>query len=79
MVESQSMQAGDRLLLYTDGVTDGLDRDDGAAPLQIIDAIHRETGGGMPLLDAILAAVYQTLGDNSQPDDLTLMTAALSP
>jgi len=79
MVESQSIQAGDRLLLYTDGVTDVLDCDDGAAPLQIIDAIHRETGGGMPLLDAILAAVYQTLGDNSQPDDLTLMTADLRP
>ena len=76
-IESQSMQAGDRLLLYTDGVTDVLDSD-AAPPLQIIDAIHRETGGGMPLLDAILAAVHQKLAGDPQPDDLTLMTASMA-
>ena len=78
-IESLPMRADDRLLLYTDGVTDVLDSDDAVPPLQIIDAIHRETGGGMPLLDAILAEVRQKLGGNPQPDDLTLMTAAVIP
>ena len=78
-IESLPMRAGDRLLLYTDGVTDVLDSDDAPAPLQIIDAIHRETAGGMPLLDAILAEVHQKLGGSPQPDDLTLMTAHLIP
>ena len=74
-IESVAMRAGDRLLLYTDGVTDALGADDDTAPSQIIDAIHREAGGGMPLLDAILADVQQKLGGSPQPDDITLMTA----
>ena len=76
--ESISMQAGDRLLLYTDGVTDALETDAEAAPLEIFDAIHRAAGGGMPLLDAIVAEVHQNLGGSPQPDDLTLMTACIT-
>ena len=74
-IESVAMRAGDRLLLYTDGVTDALGADDDTAPSQIVDAIHREAGGGMQLLDAILADVQQKLGGSPQPDDITLMTA----
>ncbi|HEY0285278.1 MAG TPA: SpoIIE family protein phosphatase [Vicinamibacterales bacterium] len=74
-IESVAMRAGDRLLLYTDGVTDALGADDDTAPSQIIDAIHREADGGMQLLDAILADVQQKLDGSPQPDDITLMTA----
>ncbi len=71
------MRAGDQLLLYTDGVTEALGSDDDLAPSQIIDAIHREAGGGMRLLDVILADVQQKLGGSPQPDDVTLMTAGV--
>lgn len=74
-IESLAMQTGDQLLLYTDGVTEALGSDDDVAPSQIIDAIHREAGGGMQLLDAILADIQQKLGGSPQPDDVTLMTA----
>jgi sigma-B regulation protein RsbU (phosphoserine phosphatase) len=75
-IESVAMRAGDRLLLYTDGVTEALGSEDVEAP-QIIAAIHREAGGGMPLLDAILADVHTKLGGSAQPDDVTLMTASI--
>ena len=78
-IESVAMRAGDRLLLYTDGVTDVLESDDVEASSQIIAAIHREAGGGMPLLDAILADVHTKLGGDAQPDDVTLMTARILP
>ena len=78
-IESLAMRAGDRLLLYTDGVTDVLGSDDVEASSQIIAAIHREAGGGMPLLDAILADVHTKLGGSAQPDDVTLMTARILP
>jgi phosphoserine phosphatase RsbU/P len=78
-IESLAMRAGDRLLLYTDGVTDVLESDDVEASSQIIAAIHREAGGGMPLLDAILADVHTKLGGSAQPDDVTLMTARILP
>jgi phosphoserine phosphatase RsbU/P len=74
-IESLAMRAGDQLLLYTDGVTEALGSDDDLAPSQIINAIHREAGGGMPLLDVILAEIQQKLGGSPQPDDVTLMTA----
>ena len=38
--------------------------------------MHRETDGGMQLLDAILADVQQKLDGSPQPDDITLMTAS---
>jgi serine phosphatase RsbU (regulator of sigma subunit) len=73
-IETQTMQPGDRLLLYTDGVTDALGSDATEAASQIVAAFDR-TSGGMPLLDAIVANVRQSLGGSAQPDDVTLMTA----
>ena len=75
--ETVSLEKGNRLLLYTDGVTDALGDDDGDAKPAIAAAIARNSDGGMKLLDAILAEVRNRLDGSTQPDDVTLMTANL--
>ena len=76
-VEVMPIDAGDRLLLYTDGVSEVLANVDGCADKQIETAIERWSEGGAQLLDAILAEVHQNLAGLSQPDDLTLLTASV--
>src|SRR5262249_54891883 len=74
---SVTISAGDRLLLYTDGVSETLADDDGRAEGPITNAIERVAEGGGSLLDAILADVHQKLARGIQPDDLTLLTATI--
>jgi phosphoserine phosphatase RsbU/P len=74
-----SLDAGDQLLLYTDGVWDTLADDDGRAEERLANAIGRAPGGGAALLDAILADVYRELNGRPQPDDITLLTANVLP
>ena len=69
------MGVGDRLLLYTDGVSETLADDTGRAEERFTSNIERASEGGAPLLDAILADVHHELGGQPQTDDLTLMTA----
>ena len=76
-VETVPVDTGSRLLLYTDGVTEAFEDDDGGTQRPILAAIDRQSGGGIELLDAILADVYQRLGGRPQPDDVTLMTATV--
>jgi phosphoserine phosphatase RsbU/P len=76
-VETVPVDLGNRLLLYTDGVTDVLGGDDGDTRSPIAAAIARKPVGGMDLLDAILADVQKKLDGRLQPDDVTLMTATL--
>jgi sigma-B regulation protein RsbU (phosphoserine phosphatase) len=70
-----AMRAGDQVLLYTDGVWEALADDDGRAEQRFTMAIDRAAGGEAPLVDAILADVYQGLAGQPQPDDLTLLSA----
>ena len=72
-----SIDVGDHLLLYTDGVWETLADEDGRAEERFTSAIDRASGGGAPLLDTILADVYHELAGRLQPDDLTLLTAGL--
>jgi sigma-B regulation protein RsbU (phosphoserine phosphatase) len=76
-VEVVPFDASDQLLLYTDGVSEGLANADGCADAQIESAIERRSQGGGQLLDAILAEVHQNLAGCPQPDDLTLLTASM--
>jgi serine phosphatase RsbU (regulator of sigma subunit) len=72
-----SIDAGDHLLLSTDGVWDTLADDDGRAEERLTAAIAHAPEGGATLLDAILADVYRELNGRPQPDDITLMAASV--
>jgi phosphoserine phosphatase RsbU/P len=70
-----SVDAGDQLLLYTDGVSEPLADADGCAKSRIQALIAEHAGGGAQLLDAIGEAVRRALKGRAQSDDLTLLTA----
>jgi sigma-B regulation protein RsbU (phosphoserine phosphatase) len=65
---------GDLIVLYTDGITEAMDADEqlfGEARLQ--EAIMSKKGGSaQEILDAIIAATLDFIGDTPQADDLTL-------
>jgi sigma-B regulation protein RsbU (phosphoserine phosphatase) len=72
---SVTIEEGDHLLLYTDGISEALADDDGRAEGRFTSIIDRASEGGGPLLDLILADVHHELAGRPQPDDLTLLTA----
>jgi sigma-B regulation protein RsbU (phosphoserine phosphatase) len=74
-VESVSITAGDRLLLYTDGVSDVLVDYSEAGDDGIRAAIEQHPAGGDALLDALVADVEQQRTTDIPQDDLTVMTA----
>ena len=71
------MVMGDRLLLYTDGVSDALMGEDDLGEEAISSATEQYVDGGAPLLDELLTRVRARFGGRPQPDDLTLLTAKL--
>jgi sigma-B regulation protein RsbU (phosphoserine phosphatase) len=74
------IEDGDRLLLYTDGVSEVLAENDGRAETRFQRLLTQSsTAGGPALLDAIVAEVVRDLSGNPQPDDLTLVTATVLP
>jgi sigma-B regulation protein RsbU (phosphoserine phosphatase) len=76
-VQDVPIRTGDRLLLYTDGISDTLADDGGSAEERLAGAIARVADGGSALLDTILADVVQALAGRKQPDDFTLLTATV--
>jgi phosphoserine phosphatase RsbU/P len=74
-VESVSIVPGDRLLLYTDGVSDVLVDYSEAGEDRIRAAIEQHSSGGAALLDALVYDAQQHPMFEIPPDDLTLMTA----
>ena len=71
------MDPRDHLLLYTDGVSETLANEDGRAETRFTSAVARAPQGGAPLVDAILADIHAELKGRPQPDDFTLLTAAV--
>ncbi len=69
---------GERLLLYTDGVTEASSGTDYFGEERLRRAIERRPEGGGPLLDDLLSAVESFRGGRPQGDDLTLVTVGLA-
>lgn len=69
--------AGDRFLLYTDGIPEARSEDSDFGEERILAEIGRTPAGGPPLLEGILGAVRAHCGGRPQADDLTLLTAQL--
>ena len=78
-VASVSLVEGDRLLLYTDGVSDALESGDHSGEDRIRAAVRAHPAGGPALLDALVQDVQQGLTVDRVPDDLTLVTARVVP
>jgi sigma-B regulation protein RsbU (phosphoserine phosphatase) len=72
-----AIQRGDRLLLYTDGVSETLADEEGNSEKRFVEIIGRQPDGGERLLQEIVTEVRGELGDRVQPDDLTLLTARM--
>ena len=77
--QSVHVNEGDRLLLYTDGVSDALENGSDAADERIRAAVDEHPAGGPALLDALVWHVRQQLTADSVADDLTLVTAHVLP
>jgi phosphoserine phosphatase RsbU/P len=71
------MNAGDQVLLYTDGVWDALADADGRAEHRFRNIIERASAGGLCVVDTLLADIHHELGGRPQSDDFTLLTARL--
>jgi serine phosphatase RsbU (regulator of sigma subunit) len=65
---------GDRLLLYTDGVTEARSDEGLFGEERLVQAIRESEGPGGELLDRILARVDQFAGGRPMADDRTLLT-----
>jgi sigma-B regulation protein RsbU (phosphoserine phosphatase) len=76
-VVTVDLQPSDRILLYTDGVSDVLADSDGDASREILTAIEREGRGGSFLLDVIVEDVHRRLAGGPMSDDLTMLTATI--
>jgi phosphoserine phosphatase RsbU/P len=78
-VASVTLAEGDHLLLYTDGVSDAL----GDGPQSGEECVHavvqQHPEGGPELVDALVELVGRQLHTERNPDDLTLVAAAVLP
>jgi sigma-B regulation protein RsbU (phosphoserine phosphatase) len=71
------MTAGERLLLYTDGVSEPLAGDHDVGEDEMLAAARQHAECGATLLDSLLTSAQERLGARSHADDLTLLTAAI--
>ncbi len=71
---SAAMQAGDRLVLFTDGVTDVEGQDGRLGDKRLRDAARAALANGEPLLEALLEATRRFAGDRPPDDDRTVVT-----
>ena len=71
------MGQGDRLLLYTDGVSEPLAGDDDVGEQAMLAAARQHAHSGPALLDSLLKSVQGRLGTGMHADDLTLLTAVI--
>ena len=73
-----AFERGDRLFLYTDGVSDAFAGPDDCGEESIVQLLKQHaTDGDGHLLDSVLARVREQFGGLPQPDDLTLLAATI--
>ena len=72
-----AFERGDRLLFYTDGISDALAGPDDDGEEAIVQMVHAHRAASVPLLDALLAQVEAHFGGHPQPDDLTLLSVEM--
>lgn len=71
------LTAGERLLLYTDGVSEPLAGDEDVGEEAMLAAARRHADSGAELVDSLLNSVQERVGTGTHADDLTLLTAAI--
>jgi sigma-B regulation protein RsbU (phosphoserine phosphatase) len=73
-----SLRAGERVFLYTDGITEALDPADNEYTPSRLEARLRDAGPGSPrqLVDHVLSDVDAFVREAPQSDDLTVMALA---
>ena len=73
-VEMAILNKGDALLLYTDGVTDAMNLDNGQfSEERLIETAQASSGTANTLLENIVAAVDKHIASREQFDDITLL------
>ena len=76
--ESHVLEAGDVLVLYTDGITEGRRDGEQFGEARLEDAVRRHVGGDAPLADAILAEALDYQGGRAN-DDAAVVTITVGP
>jgi serine phosphatase RsbU (regulator of sigma subunit) len=74
-----ALRPGDRLLLYTDGLTEPSSEAEPFGEARVRGILARHPRAGAPLLDDLLAAVETFRVGRPQTDDITLVAASLLP
>jgi len=75
-VRDLTLERGDALYLYSDGVTEAFDAEDEEFGAERLEACLRDSSGASAaaLVEASLAAVRRFVGDHPQSDDVTAMS-----
>jgi len=76
--ESHDLEAGDVLVLYTDGITEGRRDGEQFGDARLEDAVRQHVGRDAPLADAILAEAIDYQGGRSG-DDAAVVTLTIDP
>lgn len=72
------LATNDRLLFYTDGITEAEGSDGMFGRSRIVETVSGHDSRGGPLLDHLLSAISRFTGSRPNTDDMTLMTAEFS-
>ena len=72
------IRPGDRLLLFTDGLSDRQSRDEQFGRDRILEVVSRHPDGGAPLLEALLDAAGRFDGGAPPADDVAILTATVT-
>lgn len=73
-METGSLEPGDVLVLFTDGVIDALnERDEAFGQDRLLSTIREATGGPKEIGNALVNAVHRFVGSRTQTDDICLV------